>query len=209
MAPQSSSTTTSSDTSSQGLLWFWREFEEPLGYLSQWYESAFEVDGVTYLTAEMWMMIQKAKLFGDEVSTAYNDDTTAFEVMDRVDGGLLTWSVQETAQKMMETTVPAEHQALGRKAKGFDRKKWDQHKSRIVEEGNYHKFTKSKSKPEMLGMLLATGDRELVEASPTDRIWGVGFGAATAEANREQWGENRLGKAIMAVRDRIREEGRR
>ncbi|KAK4893834.1 hypothetical protein LTR27_007860 [Elasticomyces elasticus] len=162
-----------------GPLWFWREFEEPYGYLSQWYECPFEVDGVTYLTAEMWMMIEKAKLFGDE----------------------------ETAQKMMETTIPAEHQALGRKAKGFDRKKWDQHKSRIVEEGNYHKFTKSKSKPDMLGMLMATGDRELVEASPTDRIWGVGFGAATAEENRAGWGENRLGKAIMAVRDRLKQEG--
>ncbi|KAK0930321.1 hypothetical protein LTR57_001491 [Friedmanniomyces endolithicus] len=100
MAAQSSSTP-SNDASSQGPLWFWREFEEPLGYLSQWYESAFEVDGITYLTAEMWMMIQKAKLFGDE----------------------------ETAKKMMETTVPAEHQALGRKAKGFDRKKWDQRRT--------------------------------------------------------------------------------
>lgn len=90
--------------------------------------------------------------------------------------------LQETAKQMMETTVPAEHQALGRKAKGFDRKKWDERmrfialecsscadlsadKSRIVEEGNYHKFTKSKSKPEMLKWLLATGDRELVEVS--------------------------------------------
>lgn len=35
--------------------------------MSQWYEDSFEVDGVTYLTAEMWMMIQKARLFGDEV----------------------------------------------------------------------------------------------------------------------------------------------
>ncbi|KAK5734433.1 hypothetical protein LTR17_008934 [Elasticomyces elasticus] len=192
---QSSTITGDADS---GPLWFWREFEEPYGFLSQWYEFPFEVNGVTYLTAEMWMMIEKAKLFGDE----------------------------ETAQKMMETTVPAEHQALGRKAKGFDRKKWDQResaivqdrieyplltlalsdKSRIVEEGNYHKFTKSKTKPEMLGMLMATGDRELVEASPTDRIWGVGFGAATAEENRADWGENRLGKAIMAVRDRLKQE---
>lgn len=53
--------------SSSEPLFFWREFEEPYGFLSQWYESAFEVDGVTYETAEMWMMIQKAKLFGDEV----------------------------------------------------------------------------------------------------------------------------------------------
>jgi len=27
---------------------------------------------------------------------------------------------------MMETTVPAEHQALGRRAKGFNRAKWDE-----------------------------------------------------------------------------------
>lgn len=48
-------------------VFFWREFQ-PYGFMSQWYESAFEVDGVTYLTAEMWMMIQKARLFGDEAS---------------------------------------------------------------------------------------------------------------------------------------------
>ena len=39
----------------------------------------------------------------------------------------------------------------------------DTDKSRIVEEGNYHKFTKSKESPQMLKMLLETGDRELVE----------------------------------------------
>lgn len=38
-------------------------------------------------------------------------------------------------------------------------------KSRIVEEGNYHKFTKSKDSPQMAKMLLDTGDRELVEVS--------------------------------------------
>ena len=84
---------------------------------------------------------------------------------------------------MMETTVPAEHQALGRKAKGFNRPKWDERKSmfmggetvladeacadksRIVEEGNYHKFTKST--PEMTQKLLDTDDRELVEVRLT------------------------------------------
>ncbi|EME41405.1 hypothetical protein DOTSEDRAFT_176519 [Dothistroma septosporum NZE10] len=164
---------------SLGPVWFWREFEIPYGFMSQWYESAFEVNGVTYQTAEMWMMIQKARLFGDE----------------------------EIAEQMMQTTVPKEHQALGRKAKGFDRKKWDEHKSKIVEEGNYHKFTKGKASADMMRNLLATGERELVEASPADRIWGIGFGAADAEANRDKWGENRLGKAIMNVRERLRSEG--
>ena len=57
-----------------GPVFFWREFEEPYGFMSQWYESEFEVDGVTYLTAEMWMMINKARLFGDEASTDHSVD---------------------------------------------------------------------------------------------------------------------------------------
>lgn len=46
----------------------------------------------------------------------------------------------------------------------------------------------------------------MLQASPTDRIWGVGFGAADALEHRSDWGENRLGKAISRVRDRLREE---
>ena len=38
-------------------------------------------------------------------------------------------------------------------------------KSRIVEEGNYHKFTKSQESKYFTKMLLDTGDRELVEVS--------------------------------------------
>ena len=34
--------------------------------LSQWYPCQFEVDGVTYTSAEQYMMAEKAKLFGDE-----------------------------------------------------------------------------------------------------------------------------------------------
>ncbi|KAI1110896.1 DUF1768-domain-containing protein [Nemania sp. NC0429] len=54
--------------------------------------------------------------------------------------------------------------------------------------------------------LLATGDRELVEASPRDRIWGVGFGARNAPANRNRWGLNLLGKCLMEVREQFRKE---
>jgi hypothetical protein len=63
--PKMATNTTSSEP-----LFFWREFEEPYGFLSQWYDSPFEVEGVTYASTEMWMMIQKAKLFGDEVRSA-------------------------------------------------------------------------------------------------------------------------------------------
>lgn len=49
-------------------LFFWREFEDPYGFLSQWYEAPFTVEDVIYASTEMWMMVQKARLFGDEVS---------------------------------------------------------------------------------------------------------------------------------------------
>ena len=44
------------------------------------------------------------------------------------------------------------------------------------------------------------------QVSPHDRIWGIGFGPADAEANRDKWGENRLGKAMMKVREQLRSE---
>jgi len=43
-----------------------------------------------------------------------------------LDNGHVLMAVQETAEKMMQTTIPREHQKLGRQAKGFDRKKWDE-----------------------------------------------------------------------------------
>lgn len=58
-------------------------------------------------------------------------------------------------------------------------------------------------------ILLATGDREIVEASPMDKIWGIGFGAQkAAEVGRERWGLNLLGKALMEVRKTLREEAK-
>jgi len=54
--------------------------------------------------------------------------------------------------------------------------------------------------------LLGTGKRELVEAAKNDRTWGVGFDEANAEENRESWGQNLLGKALMEVRERFRDD---
>jgi predicted NAD-dependent protein-ADP-ribosyltransferase YbiA (DUF1768 family) len=34
---------------------------------SQWYPASFIVEGITYKTAEHWMMAQKALLFGDSI----------------------------------------------------------------------------------------------------------------------------------------------
>jgi ribA/ribD-fused uncharacterized protein len=70
-------------------------------------------------------------------------------------------------------------------------------------EGNYLKYSQDE---ELKQKLLATGERELVEASPRDRIWGVGFEAKYAGANRREWGLNLLGKVLMETRERLVKE---
>lgn len=79
-------------------------------------------------------------------------------------------------------------------------------KLQIVIDGTYHKFTISEDAENLRTMLMATGKREMVEASPGDRIWGVGFAEKNARENRVRWGQNLLGEALMSVREKLREE---
>lgn len=119
------------------------------------------------------------------------------------------------ASQILLTTDPKSQKHLGRQVQNFDQKVWEQNRERIVAEGNYLKFSQdSEESRELKRKLLETGDREIIEASPMDRIWGVGFGevnagkmwvAGTWERN-SRWGMNLLGKALMRTRKRIREE---
>ena len=58
----------------------------------------------------------------------------------------------------------------------------------------------------MKRILLATGEKTLVEASPYDQIWGIGLEESNPLAHdRNTWkGENLLGKALTAVKDHLR-----
>jgi len=141
---------------------------------SQWYESSFNDDGVKFLTAEHFMMAEKAKLFGDQV----------------------------TYEKIINASNPGEAKALGREVKGFVDSIWDQNRFEIVVKGNMLKFSQNEALKEFL---VNTGDRVLVEASPVDRIWGVGLAADSQKVeNPNLWrGLNLLGFALMEVRDAL------
>lgn len=107
------------------------------GCLSQWWPAAFTVDGVSYPTAEHYMMAAKARLYGDA----------------------------ETA-------------------------------------GNMAKFGQH---PQLRDFLAGTGSRVLVEASPRDRVWGIGLAAGDERSGiPEHWpGLNLLGFALMEVRRQL------
>jgi ribA/ribD-fused uncharacterized protein len=70
-------------------------------------------------------------------------------------------------------------------------------------DGLISKFTQN---PDILKILLDTEDKILAEASPYDKIWGIGFAEDDPRAKyQSQWqGKNLLGKVLMRVRERIR-----
>ncbi|MEV6756460.1 NADAR family protein [Streptomyces sp. NPDC051214] len=99
--------------------------------------------------------------------------------------------------------TPAEAKKAGRLVRGFDEALWERERFGIVVEGSVHKFA---STPALSSYLLGTGSRVLVEASPLDRIWGIGLAADDERAqDPEKWrGPNLLGFALMEARERLR-----
>ncbi|MFJ6616107.1 NADAR family protein [Kitasatospora sp. NPDC091335] len=142
--------------------------------LSQWWPGEFTVDGVTYASAEHWMMAGKARMFGDE----------------------------EIVRRVLAARTPAEAKKLGRLVQGFDDETWVAGRFELVVAGNVAKFGQDEA---LRGYLLGTGDRVLVEASPLDRIWGIGLAADDIRSQQPaEWrGSNLLGFALMEARARL------
>lgn len=108
-----------------------------------------------------------------------------------------TFNDIEALDKLSKTSNPSECKAIGRTIKGFDKQTWDDISMGLVYLTLVNKFLSSDI---LYEALMATKDKILVEASPYDRIWGIGYDADSALENIDNWGENRLGKCLMYVR---------
>jgi hypothetical protein len=104
--------------------------------------------------------------------------------------------------KIMKSDDPRQVKAFGRLIKGFDKDKWEAVCKKIVYDGNYAKFTQNKK---LLNVLNNTHGTTLVEASPEDKIWGIGLAAYDPRSkDRNKWlGTNWLGEVITQVREDI------
>lgn len=163
-------------------LMFWGHRPAPEGRigascLSQWYPAAFTVEGITYPSAEHFMMASKARIFQDA----------------------------EAEERILNAASPAEAKQLGRAVQGFDETTWSRRREAAVFIGNLAKFYQN---PALGDFLAATGTRVLAEASPYDRIWGIGLRANDPRAaNPRTWrGLNLLGFALMSVRSHLAQQ---
>ncbi len=158
-------------------LFFWGHTQKVAGItdkscFSQWWPATFIVDGISYTTAEHWMMAKKALLFGDK----------------------------EQFQNIISTDSPAKAKKFGRAVKNFDVELWSSKAFAFVVEGNLYKFSQHEN---LKSFLLNTGNSIIVEASPFDKIWGIG--TKSHETDPSKWkGDNLLGFALMEVRDLLK-----
>jgi hypothetical protein len=106
----------------------------------------------------------------------------------------------DTAAAILASRSPREQKALGREVAPFDEDTWVARREDIVYRGNHAKFTQNRH---LRDALLATAGTTLVEASPLDRIWGVGLAPDDPRlADPESWqGLNLLGAVLTRLRD--------
>lgn len=104
-------------------------------------------------------------------------------------------------ERILSTTNPAEIKKLGRKVKNFDEKKWNEVRYDIMVDILCAKFSTEPLKTELLN----TGIEFIVEASPTDKIWGAGLALGDPRLNYVKYypGRNLLGHALMDARARL------
>ncbi len=114
----------------------------------------------------------------------------------------LLFGDEEVAAQVLTAVYPKQAKDFGRRVRRFDEEAWVAHRFGIVVEGNAAKFAQH---PELGRYLSGTGGRVLVEASPVDRVWGIGLGAddPRAEKPRAWRGLNLLGFALADVRAQL------
>lgn len=142
------------------------------GPWSNWAESPFEFEGMTFNCVEQWMMYHKAMICGDE----------------------------ESAKEIMATKSPRVQKELGRSVKNYDEKAWSKIRYDIVKQGVWLKIDQNPEFKKQMIEDYGNG-RTFVEASPTDPIWGIGMGERFEGVEDEKnWkGLNLLGKALTEV----------
>ena len=142
--------------------------------LSQWYPCTFEVDGVSYSSAEQFMMAEKARLFND----------------------------QETLAQILQARHPGAAKKYGRSVRGFVESVWESNRSGIVVTGNYAKFSQNESLLAFLvrtqnRILVEASPRDQIWGI------GLGEEDERSD-NPEEWqGLNLLGFALMEVRSML------
>lgn len=150
---------------------------EEYNYMSNFYKCLFvDRTGVQYMCSEQYLMKKKQEMFD--------------------------FDNEHLADAIMSSDNPAMIKAFGRKVGYFDEDTWNKRKYQVMCDALYLKFTQN---DDIRMKLIQTGNVLIAEASPTDKVWGIGMSKDEASGSTQnQWrGTNLLGFALIRVREQI------
>lgn len=136
----------------------------------------FKAEGIEWKTSEQYFMYKKAMFFGD----------------------------LKTADLIKQTIRPEDAKSLGRKVKNFDEEKWRDISYQFMFEAVYAKFSQNNELKQFL-LQDSFKNKHFVEASPFDKIWGIGLHYNDKKCdNASNWeGLNKLGQVLDDVRAKL------
>lgn len=151
--------------------------EEEYGFLSNWYLSDFEVEGICFSSMEQFMMYRKAMTFED----------------------------QAVASLILETRDVARIKELGRQVSGYDDRTWNGVRQILIYEGLLQKFAQKEDlKEKLLGtgnaVLAECAVRDRIWGV------GLSMKDPNRLCPSKWQGQNLLGYSLMITRERLREE---
>lgn len=112
---------------------------------------------------------------------------------------------KESHRKIMESKDPKAQKAYGRAVSGYVESKWVAVREEVTDSFLLRKFYQNEK---LKRILLDTGDKIIVEASPYDKVWGIGMGVNNYPdiLDQSKWkGQNLLGESLMRVRKYLRD----
>ena len=143
---------------------------------SNFHNDPFVMDGHKFQWSEQAFMYLKAKFFKDD----------------------------DTAEKILLAKTPMEAKTLGRQVKNYVDAEWDKVRYDAMLKANRERFAQN---PAVKIQLLEHrfDGKTFVEASPVDRIWGIGMAQGERGIDDEKnWlGQNLLGKVLTQVRNEL------
>jgi ribA/ribD-fused uncharacterized protein len=165
----------------RGEKYFWPGHTR-LDYLTNGYESVFDVDGLTFTCVERYMWYKRAQAWRprEDLAVLIREAKTH----------------DKAKQLSRRCTSPGSGSVVD----------WGAVKLKVMAKAVKRKFECS---AELSRLLLATGESQLLYAGKFDAYYGIGFTMREAGDRRDEWGTNYLGEILMIVRQRVRELGLR
>lgn len=157
-------------------VFFWQDYFSNWAHIPGGLIIKIKGKDVTVPTSEHIFMIFKAQYFEDE----------------------------EAVQKIIDAKTPKDAKAVGRSVKNFVAEKWDRVSSYYMTKTIMLRYQQDSKFADMLTDKKYEG-KTFVEASPYDKIWGIGMGEKDPDVeDKSKWeGQNKLGRCLTNLRNRI------